>query len=579
MATNAPAGDPAATAATFCATLVDEWVRAGVRHVVIAPGSRSTPMAIALAARNELDVQVVHDERAAGFVALGMGLATGVPAVVLCTSGTAAAELHAAVVEAHQADVPLLVCTADRPPELRDTGAPQTIDQLTLYGTAVRWFHDPGVPDEGMRGAWRALGARAVIDARGPRPGPVHLNLPFREPLLGKVGELPPSLPGMGSASDGGMPRRRDLLGTRVLGEHDLELLARHLDEHRGVIVAGRDAAGPWQEAVHELAGAVGWPVLADPRSGARTPHPTTVAAFDALLRHEGFAADHTPTVVLHIGASPASKVLAAWLRGSGAFHVHVGSHATWIDPDQTTDLRVVADPGHLAAALRDRLKGAAGTPWLARWRRAESRAQAAIDDVLAQHLTLTEPAVARTVVAAVPEGGSLVMSSSMPVRDVEWYGAPRRSLAVHCNRGANGIDGVTSTAIGVALASRGRTALLTGDIAFAHDSSALVALRHRGADLTIVVVDNDGGGIFSFLPQAQALSRERFELLFGTPHGTDVLALAAAHGLDAEDVTHASALRGALAASGTRVVRVPTDREQNVKVHDELHAAVRAVL
>jgi 2-succinyl-5-enolpyruvyl-6-hydroxy-3-cyclohexene-1-carboxylate synthase len=238
-----------------------------------------------------------------------------------------------------------------------------------------------------------------------------------------------------------------------------------------------------------------------------------------------------------------------------------------------------VADPGQLAGALRDRMKGAAGTPWLARWRHAESRAQAAIDDVLAQHLTLTEPAVARAVVAGVPDGGSLVVSSSMPVRDVEWYGAPRAGLTVHCNRGANGIDGVTSTAIGVALASPGHTALLTGDIAFAHDSSALVALRHRGVDLTIVVVDNDGGGIFSFLPQAQRLSRDRFELLFGTPHGTDVLALAAAHGLDAEEVTHANGLRGALSAGGTRVVRVPTDREQNVKVHDEIHAAVNAAL
>ncbi len=567
--TDAPAvSPPVTTAATFCATLVDEWLRSGVRHAVVAPGSRSTPLALALAARSELAVHVFHDERSASFAALGLGRATGVPAVLLCTSGTAAANFHPAVIEAHQDEVPLVVCTADRPPELRDVAAPQTVDQTGMYRSAVRWFVDPGVPDDAMRGAWRSLAARSVADAREPRPGPVHLNLPFRDPLVGTPGPLP-------DAAASGGSWHPTFVGAPVLDETSLDALAGLLDEQRGVIVAGAGCGDP--AAVHALADAAGWPVLADPRSGCRLPLPTTVGAFDALLRHAGFAAAHTPTVVLRLGFAPASKVLMQWLVGSGARQVQVHGSSPWIDPDHRV-VRVVADPTVLCRSLAARVRGASGTTWAARWRHAEDKAQAAL--TAATSGALTEPAVARTVGAAVPDGGALVVSSSMPVRDVEWYLAPRDGLTVHANRGANGIDGVVSTAVGVAVAEPARpVTLLIGDLAFLHDANGLLALREREANLTVVVVDNRGGGIFSFLPQRSQLPGERFEQLFGTPSGTDPADVARAHGLPVDEVATADALRAAVQRSGTKVVVVRSDRDANVAAHDAVHRAVSAAL
>jgi 2-succinyl-5-enolpyruvyl-6-hydroxy-3-cyclohexene-1-carboxylate synthase len=559
------------TAATCCATFVDEWVRARVTDAVVAPGSRSTPLALALADRadrGDLRLHVFHDERSAAFCALGLGLASGRPAVVAATSGTAAAEFHAAVIEAHQAAVPLLVCTADRPPELRDVAAPQTVDQNRLYGTAVRFFSDPGVPDAAMAPTWRSLAARAVADAAGPWPGPVHLNLPFRDPLVGEPGALPAGRPD-------GEPWHRGAPTTSVLDAAALDDLAARLDRQRGVLVAGAgcgDAA-----AVHALAATVGWPVLADPRSGARTAQPTTVGAFDAVLRHEAFAAAHAPEVVLRLGAPPASKVLSQWLAATAAVQVQVSAWPVWADPEHTALIALTADPTELCTALAKRLRGASQTPWLARWQRAERVAQQAIDRVVAAPAEPTEPGVARRLLAALPEGATLVTSSSMPVRDVEWFGAPRSGVTVMANRGANGIDGVVSTAVGVALATAAPTALLIGDVALLHDSNGLLGLARRDLDLTVVVIDNDGGGIFSFLPQATAVAPERFERLLGTPHGVDVAALAAVHGVR---VFAWDALAQELAAGpGARLAVVRTDRTANVAVHAEINRAVAAAL
>jgi 2-succinyl-5-enolpyruvyl-6-hydroxy-3-cyclohexene-1-carboxylate synthase len=540
--------------ATFCATLVDEWIGRGVRHAVVAPGSRNTPMGLALAERADVAVHVVHDERAAAFVALGLGL-SGTPAVLLCTSGTAAANFHPAVVEADLSAVPMIVVTADRPPELRDVGAPQTIDQTHLYGHAVRWFHDPGVADAGLAATWRSL-ARRVIEAAAT--GPVHLNLPFRDPLVGRPGELPP----------------RMAVGEWTVHERPLilpsdEVIAA-LDEVRGVILAGgRSGVDP--DDVAALAAATQWPVLADPTSDVRR-RAGTVTAFDALLRHAEFAADHTPHVVVRVGRPAASKVLAEWIGRSGATIVQVGGPGE-IDPDHGVAVRL--DPLALPA-LADKLSGATGTPWLARWRHAAGRGERAIEEVLDDQPTLTEPAVARTVARSLPPDAELVVASSMPVRDLEWYGGP--AARAHANRGANGIDGVVSTALGVALGGA-PTVALVGDIAFVHDAGALTALSTRRADLRIVVVDNDGGGIFSFLPQASQLSEERFEQLFGTPHGTDVVALAGAHGLDAVTVTTADALADRINRPGPSVTCIPTNRKDNVTVHAALNAAVVAAL
>lgn len=550
--------------ATFAATFVDELVRAGVADAVVAPGSRSTPLALALAADPRVRVSVVLDERSAGFFALGLGLATGVPAAVVTTSGTAAAELHAAVVEAHQAGVPLLACTADRPPELHHVGAPQTIEQAGLYPGATRWAADLGAVDALPVAAWRSVAARAVAECRcGPGgPGPVHLNLGFRDPLVGEAGDVPPGRPG-------GRPWH-DVLAA----ETTVEIPPEWVSGRRGLVVAGW---GCDAEAVADWAERLGWPVLADPRSGLRG-HPHAVAAFDPLLRMPAFPASSVPEVVLRVGGPPASKVLGQWLgpagAGGGALHLVVDPHGRWPDPDRTTGVVLRAVP------LVDAEPAPGG--WLEGWLHAEATAQAAIDDTLAGRPDLVEPGVARALSAALPAGARLVASSSMPVRDLEWFGAPGDALPVLANRGANGIDGVVSTALGVA-ASGAPTVALLGDLAFLHDAGGLLWCDRRGTDCTFVVVDNDGGAIFSFLPQAQALDAAVFETLFGTPHGVDLAALAAVHRIpvarvdtaaDAVDAVHES-----LRAGGVRLVHVASDRAANVAAHDVLNAAVAAAV
>jgi 2-succinyl-5-enolpyruvyl-6-hydroxy-3-cyclohexene-1-carboxylate synthase len=475
-------------------------------------------------------------------VALGLGL-DGTPAVLLCTSGTAAANFHPAVVEACLSEVPMIVATADRPPELRGVGAPQTIDQIELYGHSVRWFHDVPAPDQADPSSWRPLAQRAFSTAE---TGPVHLNLPFREPLVGVADQLPepigPPLP---------IPR-----GYPVNGPLD-----RSLDRQRGVIVAGgRHRVGVDQIAA--FADRTGWPILASPESGCRGL-PAAVTAFDPLLRHQVFADAHAPEIVVRFGRPPASKVLSQWIVASGAPVLQVTGPGV-IDPEHNVAARCTLDD--LA-----RLAGAAGTPWMARWRHANERAEEALTAAM-HEAPLSEPGVARAVAAALPDDAELVVASSMPVRDLEWFGGP--AARAHANRGANGIDGVISTALGRALGGT-PTVALVGDIAFVHDSNALVGLSVRRADLRIVVIDNGGGGIFSFLPQARSLPHDRFEQLFGTPHGTDIETLSAAHGVPATTVASVEQLVAAVQRPGPSVTRVVTDRAENVRLHDLLNQAV----
>jgi 2-succinyl-5-enolpyruvyl-6-hydroxy-3-cyclohexene-1-carboxylate synthase len=567
---------PAHVQATFAATLVDEWLRCGVRHAVVCPGSRSTPLALALADRPEIAVHVHHDERSGAFLALGLGLASGRPAVVLTTSGTAAAELHAAVVEADLAGVPLLACTADRPPELRDVGAPQAIDQVHLFGRAVRWFGDPGVPDAASASRWRGLAGRAYAATLGARPGPVHLNLPFREPLVGTAGPLP------AGRGDGPWVTSTEVAaGRQVDGAEPPTMLGRMAG--RGVIVAG--AAEIDGAAIHRAAAALGWPVLAEPRSPAWTPAATTVVHLDAILRSPRAAAELRPEAILRIGAPAASRVVNEWLAASGAHEVVVGAPG-WSDPGGTAATMLSGDV--IGWIGTNRVTGTGGPGWLDRWRAASDAAAAAVATALAGLAAPNEPAVARNVVAALPDGARLVVASSMPIRDVERYAAPRAGLTLLANRGANGIDGTVSTAVGVALGSGGPTALLIGDVAFLHDSNGLLgAVDAPGIDLVCVVVDNDGGGIFSFLPQARALPPDRFERLFGTPHGLDLVALASAYGVEARALgpgdEAGGAVRDAAAKGGLHVLVVRTNRAANVEAHrrvdDVVAAAVDAAL
>jgi 2-succinyl-5-enolpyruvyl-6-hydroxy-3-cyclohexene-1-carboxylate synthase len=552
--------------ATFAATLVDEWVRDGLTDAVVCPGSRSTPLALALADHPGVRLHVQHDERSGGFLALGLGLATGRPAAVLTTSGTAAAELHPAVVEADLAGVPLLACTADRPPELRDVGAPQAIDQVHLYGRSVRWFGDPGVPDAAGADRWRPLAARAYAAAVGPPAGPVQLNLPFREPLVGTPGPLPPA------RETGAWARRPALAG----GATGVEVPAG-----RVLVVAGA-VPGLDGGLVHAAAAARGWPVVAEPRSAAWLPADTSVTHLDAIVRSPRAAEALRPDVVVRLGAPGSSRVVNEWLAASGAPEIVFGAPA-WSDPAGTATVVSPDDPAGFLEAARLAPAAPAGGGWLDAWQTASTAAAKALADELDGATAATEPGVARAVVAALADGARLVVSSSMPIRDVERYAAPRAGLTAIGNRGANGIDGVVSTALGVALGSAAPTALLVGDIAFLHDSNGLLGAAGRNADLVCVVVDNDGGGIFSFLPQATALAGERFETLFGTPHGLDLAALASAYGVDArrlapgEDV--ATAVSRAADEGGVRVLVIPTDRAANVAVHRRLDEAMAAAV
>ncbi|MDQ2725245.1 MAG: 2-succinyl-5-enolpyruvyl-6-hydroxy-3-cyclohexene-1-carboxylic-acid synthase [Actinomycetota bacterium] len=563
--------------AAFAAVVIDEWVRAGVTDAVVAPGSRSTPLLVALAADGRLCIHPVLDERSAGFMALGLGLATGRPAPVVTTSGTAAVELHPAVVEADQAGVPLIAVTADRPSELHHVGAPQTVDQDTLFGPSTRWTVTPGVADLDAAGAWRSLSARTVavssgVGAPGARPGPVHLNVAFREPLLGDATPLPPGRPG-------GAPWHRVSAGAAPPADLIVALIAAH-QGRRGLLVAGAGSGDPSRVAA--LADRLGWPVLADPRSGLRTPAPRTVAAADALLRVPTVTGP-APDIVVRLGRPWASKVVNQWLDALPASvpQVLVDPHATWIDPGRQASHVTGADPTALATAILAELgPPPADRSWGQRWAGLEATAQAAIDAALDAEDGISEPALARGLLGAVGEGTVVVASSSMPVRDVEWWGRPRTGVRVVANRGANGIDGMVSTAIGVALGSGAPTVALLGDLAFLYDAGTLLWARDRDIDLTIVVVDNNGGGIFSFLPQASALAPDTFERYWGTPHHLDLAAVAGAYGVAARRLTDLDELAGTLKGGpGVRVVIAGTDRSTNVAVHGRLHAAVAAAV
>jgi 2-succinyl-5-enolpyruvyl-6-hydroxy-3-cyclohexene-1-carboxylate synthase len=569
----------------FALTLVDELARAGVTDACLAPGSRSAPLALALAEHPGIGVHVHLDERSAAFFALGAAKRSGRPVVVVCTSGTAAANFHPAVLEADHARVPLLVLTADRPPELRGTGANQATDQLKLYGPAVRWFCEVGVPaDDPAAGRyWRSLASRAFAEAAGPPAGPVHLNLAFADPLVpldpapdpGRrlAGEPAPGRPG-------GAPWTAAPAGVRAAADGEVAALAEAVRaEARGLLVVGW-GAGLDPAAVDAFAAASGWPVLADPLSGARRG-PAAVSTYDGLVRAPRFAAGHRPDLVVRVGAAPTSKALTAWLDETVP-QVLVDPAGGWLDPGRSASLRLTADPSALLAAVAARLDGRGPGPWLGQWLAAEGLAREAIDGLLEEWTEPFEGRVARDLVAWMPDGGTLVVGSSMPVRDVDAFARPREGLRLLANRGLSGIDGFVATALGVAAAGEEPVAALCGDLTLLHDASSLLGAAGRPRGAVLVVCDNDGGGIFSFLPQAR-LPAELFEPLFGTPHGLDLAALAAAARVPSRVVEKAAelvpALDAALASGGTQLVVVRGDRAANLARHLALTAAVAAAV
>ena len=548
--------------------LVDELARCGVAGVCTSPGSRSTPLVLTLAADERLTCFSHIDERAAGFFAVGLARATGRPAVLACTSGTAAANYLPAVIEAHEAGLPLIVLTADRPPELRDVGAGQSIDQLKLYGSAVRWFQELDTVDASpARLRWmRQLACRAAAvasGATGGRPGPVHLNVPLREPLVltEPLGEEPG-----GGGRDDGAP------WTQIAAPAEQHApIAAWLDGVSGlpgVIVAGTGSP----EGVAELAAALDWPLLADPLSGLRHGE-AAIAHYDLLLRSAAWAERHRPGAVLRVGALPTSKPLRRWLANLDCPQAAVAATSGWQDPDGVVSCHLPSVRTLPPIPTDERHN----PDWPAAWRAADEQAARALAGELGD--ALAEPNVAR---ACADAGGQLVVASSMPIREVEaFFPTGATTTAVHANRGANGIDGTIATAYGIAAAAPGvPTRLLIGDVAFTYDLGGLATGARLGLDLTIVLVDNGGGGIFDHLPVGR-IGGPAYEEHIATAPGLDVAHAAAAVGAQYEPLSTLSDLQSALTHTpqGTTVLHVRTVRADNVALHQRLADAVSAAL
>jgi 2-succinyl-5-enolpyruvyl-6-hydroxy-3-cyclohexene-1-carboxylate synthase len=579
---------------------VDELARCGMRAACTSPGSRSAPLALTLAREPRLRCFSHVDERCAGFFALGLAKESGLPVAVTCTSGTAAAELLPAAVEAREARVPLLLLTADRPPELRENGAGQAVDQLKLFGSAAKWFFEVGTHEatpERLR--WiRTLACRAYATTLEGRPGVVHLNFPLREPL---VTDEP--LPSDTSARADGSPYVRrppgPSSGEGPRAKHEAAQAAIH-GARRGVVVAGRDERGDLDRSVGKsaaaFAAALRWPLLADPLSGARHGE-AAIAHYDALLRDESFTRSVAPDLVLRVGDLPVSKPLRSWLASlADVPQVALDPEGAWQDPASVLSHSLARDPVEVLDESAS-LTTPADPDWPARWRAGDELAAEAILGVLGRD-ALTEPRVALELGALLPRSATLFVSSSMPVRDIETFWPVRDDQPlVLCNRGANGIDGVLSSAFGVAAGCAGPVVLLIGDVALAHDLGGLLAARRLGLKLTIVLLENGGGGIFDFLPVAEsAAAREEdpnarasgagadiYTRHITTPTGLDFADAAKLYGLDHERVEDVPSFRAALerslASERSGIVEVRGERSANVALHRRVWQAVSAAL
>ena len=558
--------------------LVDELARCGMQHACTSPGSRNTPIVLTLAREARLQTWSHVDERCSGFFALGAAKAAGKPVAITCTSGTAAANLMPAVIEAHEAGIPLILLTADRPPELRDIGAGQTIDQLKLYGDAVKWFFEVGIQEasaERMR--WiRSLACRAYWTALDGRPGPVHLNIPLREPLLLDQ-PLSDEEPGGGGRASGEpwVRWQRPSLATP-------RALPRRHEFQRAVFIAGDLGGDPGLGGrLAAFAARARVPLLADPLSGARTGG-AAVAHWDLILRDSETASKLAPNIVCRVGDLPTSKPLRTWLAGlDQAQHLHFSSDERWSDPVSRDGMRFV-EP---LAQLFDRIELDEVVPdesdWLDRWLRADSAVAHAIAEPL-MAAGFCEPAVATALGQFLPPNATLFVGASMPIRDVEeFFPALNEPPRVLANRGANGIDGTVSSAFGVAAASDGPVVLLTGDVTLAHDLGGLLAARRTDLKLTIVLINNDGGGIFNFL--AIAKETDVFESQVATPTGLDFSLAAKLFDCaydSADDIdSFAGALMAALKRDQTTIIEVRTERVANRALHAAVESAALAAL
>jgi 2-succinyl-5-enolpyruvyl-6-hydroxy-3-cyclohexene-1-carboxylate synthase len=551
----------------------------------ICPGSRSTPLAIKLAQQPGIKVWMHLDERSAAYFGLGLAKALGEPVGLLATSGTAAANFLPAIVEAFLSRVPLVVLTADRPHELRDVGAPQTIDQLRLYGEHVKWFFDlpePEATPEHIR-LVRTLAARAVSSAVQAPAGPVHLNWPFREPLV--PGPAEPAAP---FERAGARPYVEVHAGCLAPSAEAVARLAADLaSNRRGVIVCGPQDDPALPAALARLADRLGYPILADPLSGVRCgPHDRSLVidAYDAFLRDAPAVDRLEPSVIVRLGAIPTSKPVLTYLQRYADARQIVVDPGGWREPTGLATDMLHVDPLLLCESLLAVLPEQREQGWRERWCTLNAGARYSIKLHMSASDELSEVRIFYELGSLLPDGAVIFAGNSMPVRDLDTFlPASERRLRCMSNRGANGIDGVVSSALGASAAGIGPVVLVIGDISLYHDMNGLLAARQHGLDLVVVLINNDGGGIFSFLPQAQAEGSPDFELLFGTPHGLDLRAFVEGYGGFFSRVSDwpsfEQAVSDGLARGGLSVVEVPTDRALNVVQHREVWEAVAQAL
>ncbi|MBC2255994.1 2-succinyl-5-enolpyruvyl-6-hydroxy-3-cyclohexene-1-carboxylic-acid synthase [Listeria ivanovii] len=569
----------------YLAAYIEELVQAGVKEAIISPGSRSTPLALMMAEHPILKIYVDVDERSAGFFALGLAKASKRPVVLLCTSGTAAANYFPAVAEANLSQIPLIVLTADRPHELRNVGAPQAMDQLNLYGTHVKDFTDMALPEnsEEMLRYAKWHGSRAIDIAMKTPRGPVHYNFPLREPLV-------PVLEPSPYIARGKQHHHVHIYYTHeVLEDRAIQKMVRDCIGKKGVFVVGPIDKKEIEQPLVDLAKKLGWPILADPLSGLRSYgalDDVVIDQYDAFLKEIEILPNIAPEVVIRFGSMPVSKPLKNWLESLADIRFYVvDPGAAWKDPIKAVTDMIHCDERFLLDTLQQHMPGdAKNANWLNKWVMYNKTARQILFTEMANTTTLEEGKIVAELRRLLPDKAGLFIGNSMPIRDVDTY-FPQidKKIKMLANRGANGIDGVVSSALGASVVFQPMF-LLIGDLSFYHDMNGLLMAKKYKMNLTIIIVNNDGGGVFSFLPQAK--EPKYFESLFGTSTELDFRFAAAFYDANYHEANSVDMLEDAVDKAtfhkGLDIIEVKTNRHENKANHqalwDKIGTALKAL-
>ncbi|GAC1379738.1 MAG: 2-succinyl-5-enolpyruvyl-6-hydroxy-3-cyclohexene-1-carboxylic-acid synthase [Ktedonobacteraceae bacterium] len=584
---------------TYVSAFVDELQRAGVHHVIICPGSRSTPLAVAFADQLYIRSWMHIDERSAAFFALGMAKQLRQPVALLCTSGTAAANFLPAIVEAKLTHIPLLILTADRPHELRDCGAPQAIDQNRLYGTYTKWFVDVALPEASNTALRyiRTLACRAAATASAIPVGPVHLNFPFREPLTPEpiIDQVLPPLAQRDAQAWQGKPGNAPYVqvSNALLAAPSPTEITRLVDivgkAQRGLIIVGPNDNTALLEPLIQLARRLHYPIVADPLSQLRCgryQQDLVISSYDAFLRVEQFVENMRPALILRFGAMPTSKPLLLYLKHyTHSPHIVIDGQNNWHEPTQLASEMIHADPAAFCQHLLTSLEVLpANEQWITTWQHIDQVTRQTLQSEIERFPVPFEGRVFTELATILPEHTTLFTGNSMPIRDLDtFFWSSECRIQLLGNRGANGIDGLVSSALGVSAVSSNAepTILVLGDLSFFHDLNGLLAARLHQLNLTIVLVNNDGGGIFSFLPQA--MYTEHFEQLFATPTGLAFRLAVQMYGGRFQHVDtwpqFREEINRSIKVAGLHVIEVTTERESNVSMHRHLWQAVSRAL